>query len=91
MAAVVYMMAGHLSKTEEQICKVLDLETSCLDKKAPDEVLFGRAGYLFCLLFLKKYLPKEVVDRLQLRKAAKRVFEALMAQGKEEPAESEAK
>ena len=82
MAAVIYMMAGHLSRTEEQICKVLDLKTSCLDEKAPDEVLFGRAGYLFCLLFLKKYLPKEVVDRLELSKAARQVFEKLIAQGK---------
>ena len=82
LAAVVYWMAGHLSKTEAQIYKVLDLLPSSLDPRAPDEMLFGRAGYLFCLLFMKKNLSKEVGDRLGLKKVARHVFEALIAQGK---------
>ncbi len=84
LAAVIFWMAGHLSKTEAQIYKVLDLLSSCLHDSAPDEVLFGRAGYLFCLLFLNKNLPKEVVDRLELKKAARKGFEMLIDHGKKQ-------
>lgn len=75
-------MAGHLSKTEEHLYNLLSLLPSCLDEEAVDEILYGRAGYLFCLLFVKKHISKQAGERLELEKAARQVFDALVANGK---------
>ena len=82
LAAVVYWMTGHLSKTETQVNKLLDLMPSCLSPKAPCEVLYGRAGYLYSLLFVKKHIAGEAVERLGLDRVAKEVFEATISEGK---------
>lgn len=29
--------------------------------ESPDEVLYGKAGYLYALLFVKKYIPDDTV------------------------------
>ena len=79
---MVHWMAGHLSKTEAQLYKLLDLLPSCLSPKAEDDVLYGRAGYLYSLLFVKKHIAKEAIERLGLEKKAREVFEALIANGK---------
>ena len=79
---MIYWAAGHLSRTEEHVYNLLSLLSSCLDKAAVDEILYGRAGYLYCLLFVKKHISKEAGDRLELGKAAQQVFDALMAAGK---------
>ena len=75
-------MSGHLSRTENQLHRLLGLLSSCLSKAAADEILFGRAGYLFCLLFVMKYVSKEVCNRLGLERVARQVFDALMESGK---------
>lgn len=75
-------MSGHLSKTEENLRNLLALLPSCLSERAADEILYGRAGYLFCLLFVKKHVSKELCGRMGLDETARRVFDALMESGK---------
>ena len=79
---MIYWLAGHLSKTEEHLYNLLSLLPSCLDEKSVDEILYGRAGYLFCLLFVKKHISKQVGERLELEKAARQVFDTIVAHGK---------
>ena len=33
------------------------------DESLPDELLYGRVGYLFALLFVQHYLGKDTVDQ----------------------------
>jgi hypothetical protein len=33
-----------------------------LSSDLPDEVLYGRTGYLFALLYLHKYLGQDIID-----------------------------
>lgn len=75
-------MSGHLTKTEEQLRSLLGLLSSCLSDKAPDEILYGRAGFLFCLLFVQKHTSKELCERMGVMAAARQVFDALVASGK---------
>ena len=46
----------HLSRLEE-LCPLV-----CGDDMIPDELLFGRVGYLYSLLFVQKYLGKEKIS-----------------------------
>ena len=75
-------MSGHLSRTEEQLRKLLLLLPSALSPAAPDEVLYGRAGFLFCLLFVQKHVSKELCERMSLLASARQVFDALLESGK---------
>lgn len=46
------------------IFRILDMKGEALDPKSdlPSEYLYGRAGYLFSLLFLNKYIQPTPVD-----------------------------
>ncbi len=82
LATVIFWISGQLSKTEKNLRMLLTHLPSCLKETTPDEILYGRAGYIFCLLFVKKYISKEVCERLGLEAAARQVFDALMTTGK---------
>lgn len=45
-------------------CRLLQLQRSVLspDSDVPDELLYGRAGYLYALLYVKKELGTAAVD-----------------------------
>lgn len=55
---------------------------SSLSKAAPDEILYGRAGYLFCLLFVQCHTSKELCERVGLLAASRKVFDAIIESGK---------
>lgn len=55
---------------------------SSLSERAPDEVLYGRAGFLSSLLFVRKHVSKEFCARVGLEAAARQVFDAIMTSGK---------
>ena len=79
LASVVYCRANQLDKSKE----CLELLLSQCDKALQveeDEVLYGRAGYLFCLLFVEKYLPGDLPTD-KLRSASKGVAEVIIESG----------
>lgn len=82
LSTVIFSACGHLSKTESHLRKLLSLLPSSLSPSAPDEVLYGRAGYLFCLLFVRRHVSKELCERLGVTAAARQVFDAVLASGK---------
>lgn len=45
-------------------CRLLQLQRSVLspDSDVPDELLYGRAGYLYALLYVNKELRSDAVD-----------------------------
>lgn len=53
-ATEIYQDLGDIENAKKMIKKVVDLLPSALNKKMPDVLLYGRAGYLYSLLLLKK-------------------------------------
>ena len=38
-------------------------DTVLTDSSLPDELLYGRAGYLYALLFIRRYLGQDAVEQ----------------------------
>lgn len=55
---------------EELIQKLIGMKTEAVDPDSdlPCEYLYGRAGYLYALLFVNKYVKPEPVDMGVIRK-----------------------
>ena len=83
LAAVLYHQYKEPSKTQHHIEQLLGYLDISLRADTPDELLFGRAGYLSCLLFVKKYVSKDVYENLEFDQTMRRVFLRLLESGKE--------
>ena len=68
-------------KVKQYLKLVISLLPIALDEKAPDELLYGRAGYLSCLLLLKKHLPVDLCHQVELDQAMRKVFCVLLLSG----------
>ncbi|XP_005098326.1 lanC-like protein 2 [Aplysia californica] len=78
IAAVVHHLLGNKERSKTFISKVEDLcRDVCADSDMPDEILYGRCGYLSALLFLQHYLSPDAVDRELIVK----VVEAVLSSG----------
>ena len=67
LSAVVLHSQGHREEALNMISKVKSVSAYVLDECSdlPDELLYGRAGYLFCLLFLNSNIsPPPIEDEL---------------------------
>ena len=84
LAAVLYHQYKEPLKTEYHTEQLVSLLDGSLQPNTPDELLFGRAGYLSSLLFVKKHIPKDVCEKLELDGAMKKVFTRLVESGKEQ-------
>lgn len=53
-------------------CRLLQLQRSVLspDSEVPDELLYGRAGYLYALLYVNKEIGAEMVDENTIAKVS---------------------
>ena len=61
--AVLYSKLGQEDKSTKCLSKLLSLSDNVCggDPSLPNEVLYGRAGYLFSLLFAQKHLGEEKI------------------------------
>lgn len=57
-------------------CRLLQLQRSVLspDSDVPDELLYGRTGYLYALLYVNKELGPDAVDEDTVTKVRTRVL-----------------
>ncbi|XP_038045099.1 lanC-like protein 2 [Patiria miniata] len=62
VGAVVLSKLGRASESQACVDKLHDLHRAALDPGLPDELLYGRAGYLYALLYLKSRLPGVTID-----------------------------
>ncbi|XP_076326170.1 lanC-like protein 2 isoform X2 [Tachypleus tridentatus] len=71
LGAVLYKRAGMDTESKDLIKRVEKLHRDVipLDNNLPDELLFGRVGYLFSLLFIKKHLGEDAIDSAIVQKA----------------------
>lgn len=63
LSAVLYSKHGDMKKCEkcvEKLCAMCESVVS--DPSLPDEILYGRAGYLYSLLFIQTHLGKEKIS-----------------------------
>ncbi|PRD26556.1 UNVERIFIED_CONTAM: LanC-like protein 2 [Trichonephila clavipes] len=58
----------------------LERDVCAYASECPDELLYGRAGYLFSLLFLEKHLPAEEDDEVR-QDIIKEVIKAILESG----------
>ncbi len=63
MEAVIASRKGDLTTVERNTEKLVSMaDRCCNDENLPNELLYGRAGYLFALLYLQKYINAGVID-----------------------------
>ena len=83
LATVIYWCLGNRSKAESNLHQLL---STCLPhalhSNAVDEVLFGRAGFLSSLLFVKKHVGAELSGVSELVPAMRKVFDLIIESGK---------
>ena len=82
LAAVIYSTTGDGSKSSHQVSQLLGYLRVSLDNSAADEILYGRAGYLFSLLFVKNHIGKELLEGTGVESAMRKVFDAIVESGK---------
>ncbi|CDW51975.1 lanC protein 2 [Trichuris trichiura] len=77
VAAAIYLKTGQTDKAEELIAEILDLSNSvCKSSSIPDELLFGRSGYLYSLMFIAKECGAQYVPGEAMEKVAKAIIKS---------------
>lgn len=77
VAAVLYNVSGHVDKAKDALNRLLSLSGQALnDNDIPDEILFGRAGYLFTLLFIRHHLGDAAVSQGYISQVANKIIKS---------------
>ncbi|KAH9510308.1 LanC-like protein 2 [Bulinus truncatus] len=80
IAAVIYDKLGERKLSGDCVAKIeVMCDEVCTDTTLPDEILFGRAGYLSTLMFLQQHLGPKSINRDLVVK----VVEAILSSGQE--------
>jgi lantibiotic modifying enzyme len=77
IAAVIYHNAGDQKNANSCIEKIVSMKRNALSSSNPDEYLYGRAGYLYTLMFLRRELGHHVIDTQLITD----VFQAMIKSG----------
>uniref|UniRef100_A0A3B4YAX9 LanC lantibiotic synthetase component C-like 2 (bacterial) n=2 Tax=Seriola TaxID=8160 RepID=A0A3B4YAX9_SERLL len=85
VGAVVHHKLNNTADSQDCLSRLLQLQRAVLspDSEMPDELLYGRAGYLFALLYINKEIGADTVDESTITK----VVTAMMESGKNMSAE----
>ncbi|XP_061614089.1 lanC-like protein 2 isoform X2 [Phyllopteryx taeniolatus] len=85
VGAVVHHKLGNTADSNDCLSRLLQLQRSVLspDSEMPDELLYGRAGYLYALLYVNKEIGGDTVDEATVTK----VVTAIINSGKNLSAE----
>ncbi|CAG12678.1 unnamed protein product [Tetraodon nigroviridis] len=78
VGAVVHHKLENQAESRDCLSRLLQLQHSVLspDSDVPDELLYGRAGYLYALLYVSKELGAEAVDEATLSKVVTAIVES---------------
>ncbi|CAF1200758.1 unnamed protein product [Rotaria sordida] len=77
IAAVIYCKSGDQKASDQCIQKILSMKRNALSHSNPDEYLYGRAGYLYTLMFLRREIGHHVIDAQHITD----IFEAIIKSG----------
>ncbi|XP_062847268.1 lanC-like protein 2 isoform X2 [Trichomycterus rosablanca] len=86
VGAVVHHRLKNQADSKECLTKLLQLQRSVIspDLEIPDELLYGRAGYLYALLFVNKEIGPDTVDESTIAKVVTTILESGKNLSKEE-------
>uniref|UniRef100_A0AAQ5ZAT7 LanC lantibiotic synthetase component C-like 2 (bacterial) n=1 Tax=Amphiprion ocellaris TaxID=80972 RepID=A0AAQ5ZAT7_AMPOC len=78
VGAVVHYKLNNTADSKDCLSRLLQLQRSVLspDSEMPDELLYGRAGYLFALLYINKEIGADTVDESTITKVATAIVES---------------
>lgn len=78
VGAVVHHKLGNSAESKECLGRLLQLQASVLspDGDMPDEILYGRSGYLFALLYVCKEIGPEAVDEATISQVVTTIVES---------------
>ncbi|XP_067107832.1 lanC-like protein 2 isoform X2 [Osmerus mordax] len=78
VAAVVHHRLSNHTDSQDCIAKLLQLQRAVLspDSEVPDELLYGRAGYLYALLYVNKEISPNTVDEGTITKVVTAIVES---------------
>ncbi|KAM9839878.1 lanC-like protein 2 [Aulostomus maculatus] len=78
VSAVVHHKLGNTADSKDSLSRLLQLQCSLLspDSEMPDELLYGRAGYLYALLYVKKEIGADTVDDDTITKVVTAIVES---------------
>ncbi|XP_028397878.1 lanC-like protein 2 [Dendronephthya gigantea] len=89
LSAVLYSKLGKTNKCEtyiEKLCAMCEVVVS--DRTLPDEMLYGRAGYLYSLLFVQTHLGKEVISSAIVEQVVSAILKSGLALSRKEKSRS---
>lgn len=78
VGAVVHHKLNNTTDSKECLSRLLQLQRSVLspDSDIPDELLYGRAGYLYALLYVNKEIGTDAVDEETITKVVTAIVES---------------
>ncbi|XP_077365475.1 lanC-like protein 2 [Festucalex cinctus] len=78
VGAVVHHKLGNTADSNDCLSRLLQLQRSVLstDSEMPDELLYGRAGYLYSLLYVNKEIGGATVDEATVAKVVTAIIES---------------
>ncbi|XP_071959733.1 glutathione S-transferase LANCL1-like [Antedon mediterranea] len=88
VGSVVYDKKGNKQKSMECIQRLLELVDMALDLSTPDELLYGRSGYLYALLFVRHNIAEDVIQNDIIEKVAKAILDSGMSLGRKVQSQS---
>ncbi|CAF1179816.1 unnamed protein product [Rotaria sp. Silwood1] len=77
IAAVIDYNLGDQKTSDKYIQKILSMKKNALSLSNPDEYLYGRAGYLYALMFLRKEIGQHIIDAQHITD----IFETMIKSG----------
>nr|XP_058152561.1 lanC-like protein 2 isoform X2 [Dasypus novemcinctus] len=86
VGAVVYHKLRSDSEAQECIAKLMQLQRAvvCRDSELPDELLYGRAGYLYALLYLNTEIGPGTVSESTIKEVVHAIIESGKTLSREE-------
>uniref|UniRef100_A0AAZ3RT66 LanC lantibiotic synthetase component C-like 2 (bacterial) n=1 Tax=Oncorhynchus tshawytscha TaxID=74940 RepID=A0AAZ3RT66_ONCTS len=86
VAAVVHHRLKNQTESQECLTKLLQLQRGVVstDSEMPDELLYGRAGYLYALLYVNKEIGPDTVDETTIARVVTAILESGKNMAKEE-------
>lgn len=89
VAAVLYSKVGEAEKSEKYVEKLCSLCSEVVsDESLSDELLYGRAGYLYSLLFVKNHLGDETVSDAVLEQVVSAILNSGLSLSRKERSRS---
>ncbi|XP_053268969.1 lanC-like protein 2 [Pleuronectes platessa] len=78
VGAVVHHKLNNTADSKDCLSRLLQLQRSVLspDSEMPDELLYGRAGYLYALLYINKEIGANTVDESTITKVVTAIVES---------------